>query len=479
MLAAKKLRGKTNEVFPEINTIYQQHRKISQKKDTTIRETNEAIINFEDAFHSKVSNGKSLEQECLDHKTIAYNRQKLFEDIINNSDSELDTKSFYYVIGSFIGGLLFSYIILCFLTAVPMTIKNYLGAWWWEHPFHVPLVTCYILHDCSYWMNLRSIKTGKAFLILTIIGGIALGAILGILCLVWNLGGFYYPVPFFGIIGGYTIVFGQYLGLWLVFPKSWRKNESFRKRLIFFYLATTFSPVPVIEYAMIGAGLVYMNPDYQWIIAILLPILRHINTEILIKLASKAAAGDLKRVELPSSHQMNTRHALFLSYTIGSVGTLESMIIFLATDFLININITRKIIKVDKNNKKSIEEATNLLQELMVNEIVEVATPIMYLLCFVTAYYGPNADDIGNIKNSTWHFRAVQDLGQSVGLIFLFFLLDTISALTSSIWLWKKCRINLYRVFAAIQTEFGFNFVINFTCIFYFVSMEFLSYLKE
>ena len=235
MFAAKKLRNETNEVFPEIKTINQQQRKNSQIKDTMIRETNEAIINFENASHSKVLNGKSLEQECLDHKTIANNRQKLFEDIINNSDSELETKSFGYVVGSFIGGLLFSYIILCFLTAVPMTIKNYLGAWWWEHPFHVPLVTCYILHDCSYWMNLRSIKTGKAFLILTIIGGIALGAILGILCLIWNLGELYYPVPFFGIIGGYTIVFGQYLGLWIVFPKPWRKCETFRKRLVFFW----------------------------------------------------------------------------------------------------------------------------------------------------------------------------------------------------------------------------------------------------
>ena len=74
-----------------------------------------------------------------------------------------------------------------------------------------------------------------------------------------------------------------------------------------------------------------------------------------------------------------------------------------------------------KDDKKSLEETTDLLQELMVNEIVEVLSPIMYLLCFITAYYGPNADDIGNIKNSTWHFRAFYDVGTSIGLIFLFF----------------------------------------------------------
>ena len=190
-----------------------------------------------------------------------------------------------------------------------------------------------------------------------------------------------------------------------------------------------------------------------------------------MKIASKAAQGDLKRVELPCAHQMITRHALFLTYTIGSVGTLTSMAIFLVTDFVINMYITRKILKVKKEDKESVEETATLLQELMVNEIVEVLTPIMYLLCFITAYYGPNADDIGNIKNSTWHFRAVEDLGTSVGLICIFFAIDTVSAFISSAALWKIRRINLYRVLAAIQMEFGFNFAINFTCIFYFVSL--------
>ena len=83
-----------------------------------------------------------------------------------------------------------------------------------------------------------------------------------------------------------TIVFCQYLGLWIVFPMPLRKCESIRKRLVFFNWASTLSLVPAIEYAMIGAALVHMNSDYQWIIAILLPILRHVNADILIKLAS-------------------------------------------------------------------------------------------------------------------------------------------------------------------------------------------------
>ena len=130
-----------------------------------------------------------------------------------------------------------------------------------------------------------------------------------------------------------------------------------------------------------------------------------------------------------------------------------------------------KIVKVEKNDKKSVEETTELLQDLIVNEMVEFITPIMYLLCFVTAFYGPNANLIGNISNSKWHFVAVDDLGHSVTLICLFFTLDLLSAVISFGVLWKFKQINLYRVLAAIQTEFGYVFTLNFTCIFYFVSL--------
>ena len=418
------------------------------------------------------SAGKPLEQEIFEHKVLADRRWKLFEDILNNRKSIYEKSTFTSVMISLIGGIIFNYVVLCFLTLVPMTIQEYIPSlqWWWEHPLHTPLLAGYIINDCSYWMNITSFKNTKAFFILLFVGNFAFAAVLGSMYLIWSLFGFAYPVPFAGIVGGYTIAFGQYFGLWLVFPESWRKDGEFRKRLFFFIVAVTWSQVPVVQYTLIGAGMVYLDPSYQWIVAILLAVLRHFNTTVLMKLASFAAQGDIKRMEIPCSHMMNTRHALFLTYTIGSIGTLISAAIFLTTDFLINMYITFQILKVKKNDKNSIKETTELLQDLIVNEMVEFITPIMYLLCFVTAFYGPNANLIGNISNSKWHFVAVEDLGQSVTLICLFFCLDAVSAVISTGLLWKFRQINLYRVLAAIQMEFGFVFTLNFTCIFYFVS---------
>ena len=51
-------------------------------------------INNENGETINHSDGKSLEQERLDHKIMADKRWKLFEDIINNRKSEYDSSSF-------------------------------------------------------------------------------------------------------------------------------------------------------------------------------------------------------------------------------------------------------------------------------------------------------------------------------------------------------------------------------------------------
>ena len=132
-------------------------------------------INHENGEIFNHSEMKSLEQERVDHKVRADKRWKLFEDIINNRQSEYDKSSFNSVMLSLIGGILFNYVVLCFLTLVPMTIQEYVPTlqWWWEHPLHTPLLAGYIINDCSYWMNVTTVKTTKAFWILLVIGNIA------------------------------------------------------------------------------------------------------------------------------------------------------------------------------------------------------------------------------------------------------------------------------------------------------------------
>ena len=105
-----------------------------------------------------------------------------------------------------------------------------------------------------------------------------------------------------------------------------------------------------------------------------------------------------------------------------------------------------------------------LLQDLMINEIVEFMVPLSYLICFSVAYYGPNANLIGNIKSSKWQFVAVDDFEHTVGFVTLFFLVDLASVVVSSIILWIFCRINLWNVYKMVQEEYVLTFTSTLLC---------------
>ena len=79
--------------------------------------------------------------------------------------------------------------------------------------------------------------------------------------------------------------------------------------------------------------------------------------------------------------------------------------------------------------------------------------PIVYCVCFLMAYYGPNADILGNIKFSSWHYREVVDVGKLVANLSLLFAIDFSSGVIAGILLWLFCKINVLKILLELQIE--------------------------
>ena len=99
-----------------------------------------------------------------------------------------------------------------------------------------------------------------------------------------------------------------------------------------------------------------------------------------------------------------------------------------------------------------------LLQVLVINETNEFIAPLCYLLCFSTAYFGPNSGLIGNIGNSYWQYSKIENVEESIEFVVVFMFIDLGSLVVVSFLLWKLCRINLYRAFSVLQKEFCLGF---------------------
>jgi len=86
-----------------------------------------------------------------------------------------------------------------------------------------------------------------------------------------------------------------------------------------------------------------------------------------------------------------------------------------------------------------------IVSDLVVVELVEVIMPLAYAISVLTAYYGPNGEIIGNIKNSYWSYTAIQDLGKLLVSIFQMFAIDFVSLAFGWVVLWKLSLLNCVR----------------------------------
>ena len=418
---------------------------------------------------------KSIQREIHLHTLVNERRKEVFEAILNNE--HCDSSSFRYILSG-LGGMIGSVMSTVLYTMPP--VHNVLAnpEYWYESAIQLSfsvlsMYAAHIMFRCSYYMNIDLIKNKRQFLMMWFILTTTLFILFPGSYLIWsNVLGFRYPLPLLGYLEFVNMIVTALTTIWFSFPKEWRTNARFRTRLKFCILAMLVQNLQTLEYGVVTKLFLIISGERQWIVALFLPAIREINTWMVIKLASRSADGDKSGTTLMCSQGVIASHTLFLAYTVGSIATNMTSFVIIVSDFLINIFHCFRIIYLrnKEETREAMEKQIRLLQELVLNETVEVMVPLCYLTCFVMAYFGPNGELIGNIKNSWWQYTAVQDVGRMISYISLFFFIDSLSLIISSFLLWNCCKINLFRAYAALQKEFAWPFSICLAIIFNGVS---------
>ena len=99
------------------------------------------------------------------------------------------------------------------------------------------------------------------------------------------------------------------------------------------------------------------------------------------------------------------------------------------------------------------------IEEIVVNERVEGIIPLVYLTLIVMAYYGPNANLLGNIKLQIWQYESqIGDIEKFITNIILLLFVDFLSFLVNGAFIWNFCKVNVLSVFMKIQKSFWLYF---------------------
>ena len=188
----------------------------------------------------------------------------------------------------------------------------------------------------------------------------------------------------------------------------------------------------------------------QWLVAIILPTFKWIHTRAASKLVKNVLPCNLETSLVSMELLLAANHALYEALALGDL-TEITMYSLLGVQLLMHLYSCYEIIQLHKKvqtDSSESEELTSAIKEatsnLVISETLEVLIPFIYVLTFVTAYFGPNAGILGNIQNSYWQFKAIDNVATKVYLLFTMVGIDLGVGVISALILWILCKIHMF-----------------------------------
>ena len=222
-----------------------------------------------------------------------------------------------------------------------------------------------------------------------------------------------------------------------------------------------------IGYTKLASFPLMKYDNLQWTLGILLPLLKKFHVWWHAKLTLKISKGDKELADIDTIISIGMLHSFGLALLLGSLklSSLTALAI-MASDFLLNawsckniINLHKRSSKIHGNQKNSWIQETDFkdrsLKYLALKEFLEILIPLMYCFCFAAAYFGPNAEIIGNVKLELWGHVKVQSLLDQLWNVGLFIIIDSLRAISIAFILWRLCKLNLYAAYCYVVKRYG------------------------
>lgn len=300
--------------------------------------------------------------------------------------------------------------------------------------------------DCFLVMNNNDMFSIKIFvgMYANLLGAMMLASLMINVIWIYVLN-FHPPIPCFGIMLRSVAFVVNCTVLWFQHPITLRSDLCFRKRLKSYLVMRVVRQCMFQAYVKSAILFEMVPAKFQFVLAFALPILRYGNSWVQHKIADKAKGSIESANRFAVNCYVACTHALYLSIIIGSKATDITSYLICGIDVILNMKLCYKIVRIYKRHGKILHaEIQNDLQTLVMKETLELLLPILYCIMFSMAYFGPNAEIMGNIKNDYWQYKKVEDVTIPLSKIGVFLFIDLLRIMLSSFILWKCCRINFF-----------------------------------
>ena len=278
---------------------------------------------------------------------------------------------------------------------------------------------------------------------------------------------FNHPFPNLGILKFWIGQLIGLFGLWIIMPCNLLAKKVFRQKLIFLTLHNIWSQVVLVIVNQIIMFIWNKFPiGFQFPIAFIIAGCQELDKRVRSYLVSKMIGIIDESAAALLAINVGTRWSFFVS--IRLVGTeFTTILCVVAIGFLLHLKMTYQIIKECRKIHREGGENANFrmhakLNRLILAELIEGFTPIIYGVCILMAFYGPNAKIFSNIGNTYWS-QEIKDLAPLLLTMFGLFAIDTLSVIINSICLWKMANINVIQEFCRVIRKYWLTLAIFLT----------------
>ena len=444
---------------------------------------NSTESNSLDSSHSKVS--ASLEQELSKQYLVGgerSNRKALYVELItSNLEKNVRSSSQIYAVSlrcensntkskernslqGFCGFiiLIWSVVFTTPITLWPQTNVIEHPEYWYE-PL-LPISATYTLSgaalaclECWAVLKLDNFLTCDMFIKQILIGSTGFITPYISCYLIWvHFLGYRHPMPRIGDICLTICFLFRGFMLWFLISNQRNYKEKVSQYRLLVYLC--LFPIRIflsVIYLSVSTVFQILSKDYQWCAAILFPVIRKISEWITVEIGFKAAGERNISVKLAQICHVACLHTVTLSTLLGSDILSTTAYVLMIVECVPNLVSTFNIIRAQKCK----DETKNALKCLTMKEFLEVLIPAAYSISFLIAYFGPNSEILGEVKNDYWQYEKVTNVFSKLKKIGLLFTVDAIRAMCIFLVLRLFCNLNMYKAYCEITHRYGFLFL--------------------
>ena len=255
------------------------------------------------------------------------------------------------------------------------------------------------------------------------------------------------------------------ISLLILLPSQLLENENFRQKLKLYILYPLWLTMSIILREILSYLFDNLSDTFQFLVPFLVAGYREFDKRLLSKLVSKMIGVQQEAATALVAIIISSNYSFFIAVRlVGS--TYATMCSTVVIDFFIHLKSTFQIIKdfkriKDVRNENESTPRNTKLTILIIGELIEGFTPIIYMICIAMAYYGPNAHLFFNVGSSYWGTK-IKDFRPLVATMALLFAVDTLSILINAFCIWKAISVNILPDFLQIISNYGYFMSINF-----------------